>query len=425
VGTGNGAIRVPGPARLFPSFFMGGFECSTHVDRSRRRQDFVALTQHDRFYREDYERARSVGLRVVREGLRWYLCERGGRYDFSSIAPMVEAAEDLGMWQINCLLHYGFPDDVDPLHPDFARRFAAFAGAYAAWRAARVDGPRWYCAANEPSMLAFAAGEAAWFAPFLAGQGGEFKAALVEAAVAATAAVRAVDPAARFVSIDPVGHRVPPRSRPEQAPDAARENAAQFEAWDMALGRRRPELGGRPDSIDLIGVNCYPDSQKELGTLRELALDDPRRRPFRDLLLDVWRRYHMPILVAETSARGAQRPAWLRYVVDECLAAMRMGVDLQGVCVFPLVDMREWKKGQIGPWGGLGLWDVREDAGTVLRMPNAPYLRALRDVQERVRVSGLVPAYPSRATATATARPMPLSPPVITAALPVNRPWPR
>jgi hypothetical protein len=32
---------------------------------------------------------------------------------------------------------------------------------------------------------------------------------------------------------------------------------------------------------------------------------------------------------------------------------------------------------------------------------------------------------PSRANSTATARPMPLSPPVITAALPVSRPEPR
>src|SRR5688500_18551834 len=145
---------------------MGGFEASTHIDRSQRRQDYVRLTQHDRFVREDYERVRSIGLRVVREDLRWYLCERDWRrdeYDFSSFAPFVDAARAAGVTQITCLMHYGFPDGADPLEPDFARRFAAFATAFARWRVRHVDGPRWYGAINELSLLAFAAGDSAWF----------------------------------------------------------------------------------------------------------------------------------------------------------------------------------------------------------------------------------------------------------------------
>ena len=55
-------------------------------------------------------------------------------------------------------------------------------------------------------------------------------------------------------------------------------------------------------------------------------------------------------MLAETSARGAERPAWLRYVTDEVLASLRLGVDVQGVCIFPVVDMREWKRSR----GGLG-----------------------------------------------------------------------
>src|SRR5438105_446761 len=63
------------PESLFQSFFMGGFECSTHRLHSGRRLDLIAATEHDRFALADYERLRSLGLRAAREGLRWHLVE--------------------------------------------------------------------------------------------------------------------------------------------------------------------------------------------------------------------------------------------------------------------------------------------------------------------------------------------------------------
>ena len=56
--------------RLFESFFMGGFECSTHRLPSGKRLDEVAATAHDRLAREDYLRLDQQGMRTAREGLR-------------------------------------------------------------------------------------------------------------------------------------------------------------------------------------------------------------------------------------------------------------------------------------------------------------------------------------------------------------------
>ena len=50
--------------RTFPSFFMGGFECSTHKLSAGKRLDLITSTQHDRFVREDYERLVEQGMRV-------------------------------------------------------------------------------------------------------------------------------------------------------------------------------------------------------------------------------------------------------------------------------------------------------------------------------------------------------------------------
>jgi beta-glucosidase/6-phospho-beta-glucosidase/beta-galactosidase len=391
-------MRRPREA-LFPSFFMGGFECSTHVDRSHRRQDYVQLMQHDRCVREDYERALTVGLRAVREGPRWYLCERswsttrGGTYDFSSFAPMLEAAQQLGLMQLTCLLHYGLPDGVDPLNPDFAPRFTEFCQAFAAWRSRQVDGPRWYAVVNELSLFAWAMGEAAWFAPFYKDKGEEIKEALVAASLRATDAVRAVDSEARFLSVDPAIHLVTPHGRDDLAKEVERQNRAQYQAWDMAMGRVKPELGGTERYVDVIGINCYQDSQKEIETDEQLAIDDPRRRPFREVLCEIWERYQRPIILAETSARGEERPVWLRYVVDECLAALERGVDLQGICLYPVIDMREWVGGNVGPWGHLGLWELEERGERLERVACQPYLAALAEAQAKMEASGLLPRY--------------------------------
>ncbi|HEX2185628.1 MAG TPA: beta-glucosidase, partial [Chloroflexota bacterium] len=60
------------PTHLFPSFFLAGFECSTHVNRRGERQDLTRLTQHDRFLDDDYARVRALGIRAIREGVPWY-----------------------------------------------------------------------------------------------------------------------------------------------------------------------------------------------------------------------------------------------------------------------------------------------------------------------------------------------------------------
>src|SRR5947199_885656 len=78
---------------VFNGFFAAGFECSTHRLRSGRRLDLIAATQHDRFAQLDYARLQRQGIRLAREGVRWHLVEATpGRYDFSSVLPIMRAA---------------------------------------------------------------------------------------------------------------------------------------------------------------------------------------------------------------------------------------------------------------------------------------------------------------------------------------------
>src|SRR5688572_22287922 len=74
----------------FKSFFMGGFECSTHRDARGRRLDLIASTRHDEFAEADYTRLLDRNIRTCRDGLRWHLIEKEPfRYDFSSLESQV------------------------------------------------------------------------------------------------------------------------------------------------------------------------------------------------------------------------------------------------------------------------------------------------------------------------------------------------
>ncbi|MDD5349572.1 MAG: hypothetical protein PHQ12_05115, partial [Chthoniobacteraceae bacterium] len=189
-------MRTPHP--LFRSFFLGGFECSSHCLANGRRLDMLAATRHDRFAEADYRLLEGHGMAVARDALRWHLIEsRPGRYNWASFLPMLRAARETGTRVIWDLFHYGYPDGLDLFSQEFVDRFAAFVGEFA--RLAREEGEEepWVSPVNEISFFSWAAGDAGVMNPFCRGRGGEIKRQLVRASVAAIQALREAAPQAR------------------------------------------------------------------------------------------------------------------------------------------------------------------------------------------------------------------------------------
>ena len=223
---------------VFQSFFMGGFECSTHRLRSGRRLDVIAGSRHDRFVAQDYRRLLASGLRTARDGVRWHLVEQeAGRYDFASVVPMLRAADEAGLEVIWDVLHYGWPDGLDIFGDEFVPRFAAFAGAFAAVARREARGPLWAVPVNEISFFAWAGGDVGIFNPFATGRGDELKVQLVRAALAAIAAMRAAHPDVRIVHTEPMINVV---SHPDRAAGRRPRRGA------PAGAVRRPRHAGRP-----------------------------------------------------------------------------------------------------------------------------------------------------------------------------------
>ena len=134
---------------------------------------------------DDYARLKSVGIRTVRDAVRWHLIERDGTFDFSSLAPMVVAAERHGMQVMWTLLHYGVPDDVDIFSVEFPNGFARFSAEVAGVHSEPLETA---ARSTRPSTrFPFSRGRPEKWdgsAPFAKGRGAELKRQLVKAAIA-------------------------------------------------------------------------------------------------------------------------------------------------------------------------------------------------------------------------------------------------
>ena len=384
---------------LFRSFWMGGFESATHINRLGVRVDMIADTQHDAQAAGDYALLGGLGIRAARDATRWHLIEQPrGQYDFASLTPLVDAARANGVQVIWNLCHYGWPDDVDVFSPTFPDRFARYCAAVARFFAAQSDEIPWYTPINETSFLAWAGGDVAYMNPLVTRSGSRLKRQLVRAIIAAMEAIWAVDPRARFAHIEPLIHVVPPRNRPELATKAATAmREGQFEVWDMLAGHDTPALGGHPRYLDVVGVNFYHDNQWEFAGER---IDywaeprDPRYMPLHRLLAEVWQRYHRPLFIAETGHYQERRARWLRDITDETVRAIQNGVPVGGVCLYPLINRRDWQNYDHLHESGLFDLDFAPD-GTASRVLNADYAAQLRRSQATLSPTAetLVPLY--------------------------------
>ncbi len=365
---------------MFNTFFLAGFEGTTGYNKNRQWIDEVVATQHDRFVQDDYARLRAIGIGAVRESVRWPLVDRRGRYDFSSLNPVIQAAREHEIEVLYDLFHFGYPDDLDLFSNTFSSRFADYSYAVARYVAANTSGVCYFAPVNEPSFLAWAAGEAGLFAPHLCGRGWELKVRLIEAAIQGINAIWSASSATRIVNIDPICRIVTRSLKDEAHAEVEAFNSAVFQGWDMLSGRLNPELGGSPKHLGIIGANYYWTNQWEVGNSGSPLLDDDERRwPLNKLLTSVWRRYGAEMLLTETAHIGERRGDWIRELATEVEDLITQGVPINGVCLYPIIGMHDWHSTE--EWPRMGLWDLVRKGDRLDRVPVVEALQAFREAR--------------------------------------------
>jgi beta-glucosidase/6-phospho-beta-glucosidase/beta-galactosidase len=325
----------------FDSFFMAGFECSSHRRRDGVRLDLIRATGHDRHVLRDYRLCADVGFRSIRDGLRWHLIEKApGKYDWSSWMPALESAEQVGIQVIWDLFHYGSPDHVDQGADDFPQRFRDFALAAIEVQQSISNRPPLVCPLNEINFISWAV-EVEYFPRVGPGQVGWFKRQLVRTATMAARAIRERWPQATLTWAEPLIHVAPHDHRRPTVRAAEQNRQGMFEAYDWITGRAEPELGGDPSFVDLVGLNFYPHNQWYWKG-PTIPMGHHEYRPLADMLIEMAERYGKPVFLSETGAEGSGKPSWLHYVCNEVRDAMNRGADIRGICWYPITAYPGW-----------------------------------------------------------------------------------
>lgn len=363
---------------LFNTFFVGGFECADHVNRSGERINLLKETQHDvRFY-EDYQALAAIGIKTVREGICWSNVEKSpGIFDFSEVLNRIKGAEKLGIQIIWDLIHFGYPDGIFPTHPLFCQRFEQLCGAFSLFHKENSKQELFVVPINEISFLSWHSGEVRGTVPFAVNSGWDIKYHLCKAAILGIKMLKRTNPDCHIILVEPLVEI----HASEQQRDVHELNENQFQAMDIIAGRICPELGGAEDYLEILGFNYYWNCQWQANAE---PLDWPdteqKRKPFSDMLQKAYERYKKPIFISETGHFGAGRAQWLDEITAECLIAQKKGVDLRGLCIYPVTDRPDWDS--LANYCQCGIWDLDENSN---RIPHQQYIDAVLQAQIAIK----------------------------------------
>lgn len=354
----------------FASFWLAGYECSDQLNAFGNRVDLMKTTGHLQLLSNDYSLLKEFNIRTVREGIRWSQVEKSAyNYDWTIVDQMLAVGSEHGIQQVWDLCHFGYPDDLTPLHPMFARRFAQMCKAFVThFKNMQPESTLVVTPINEVSFISWLGGDARGTTPYCWNNGWEVKYALMRAYIEAVYAMRSVDPTVKILSTEPLVNIVPQDSGDRSQVEAANKiNEDQFQAIDILTGKICPELGGSPSLLDIQGLNFYYNNQWINGTSNFLPWfndgNDPRWLPLSDLLIKAYQRYNKPVILSETSHCGEHRPNWIEYIRNESLKVLDSGIPYWGICLYPIIDRPDWD--HLDKWHDAGLWnlDVQDNEG--------------------------------------------------------------
>lgn len=369
-------LGAPAPALEL----WGGHECTVNRVGDRYFDQTVRSGHHSRI--EDLARFAEIGFKALRYPVLWERVapHRPDERDWAWTDERLAEIRRLGMRPIAGLVHHGSgPRYTHLLDPAFALGLAEHARA-AAERYPWIEA---WTPVNEPLTTArFSALYGHWY-PHARDEGAFYAALLnqIDGVRLAMREIRAVNPAAKLVQTEDLGHTF---ATPPLAYQAAFDNARRWLAWDLLVGavdRHHPlwariaahGLGDRLRAIldapcppDVIGANYYLSSERLLddrieryprnrqgGNGRDAYADveavravAPSPMGLERLLEETWRRYGLPIAVTE-SHNGCTREEQMRWLNEAWTTAVALrgrGVPVQAVTAWSLLGAYDWNR---------------------------------------------------------------------------------
>ncbi|MFC3158394.1 hypothetical protein ACFOEQ_07570 [Chryseobacterium arachidis] len=160
------------------------------------------------------------------------------------------------IWDI---CHFGFPDDLTPLHPMFARRFSHLCRAFVIkYRSLVPEGELIITPINEVSFLSWLGGEVRGTSPYCVDQGWEVKYMLMKAYIEGIEMMKEIDPTVKIMTTEPlINITTQDPSNPILVLEANEKHQEQFQVLEILTGKLCPELRGKPEYLDILGINLF------------------------------------------------------------------------------------------------------------------------------------------------------------------------
>ncbi len=422
----SGRGGAPSRSHAPPLELWGGHECTVNRVGDRWFDQTVRTGHEHRL--DDLDRFSSLGVTTLRYPVLWERVSPAAPEvrDWSWTDARLGRMRELGIAPIAGLVHHGAgPAYTHLLDGGFAPGLASHARAVAE-RYPWIDS---YTPVNEPLTTARFSGQYGHWHPHGRDETAFLHALVneIEATRAAMKAIREVNPRARLVQTDDIGHAFATDPLLHQS---AYENERRWITFDLLCGRVTPDhvmwrffhANGLADRVaglvddpcppDVMGLNYYLSSERFLdhrldlypahlhgGNGRDRYVDIEAVRAvlpgvmgLERLLLLAHERYGLPLAVTEAH-NGCTRDEQMRWLFEQweaCEAARAQGVDVRALTAWSLLGAVDWNSlltrdaGHYEP----GVWDVRGDG--------PPRETALADVCRRLS-GGVADARPPAA----------------------------
>jgi len=353
-----------------PFLWATGIE-DTFIPQARpglRALDEYELTQHYKRWKQDFDLVETTGVKYLRWGIPWYRVQPApNEWDWTWIDQALDYLVNVkGITPILDLMHYGTPLWLDNnfINASYPERVADYAAAVVARYKSLV---RYYTPLNEPMVNAEFCGSKAEWPPYLSGDDGYVKMtlALAKGIVLTTQAIKAEQPDSITVQVEAFWHTLTKDNGLQEHAD--HNNARQYLCFDLTTGHidhnyvlvnylcshgmTSNDLDWFHDhavTFDFFGVNFYPWSYVELkrapdGSIRHLT-GDPSGDKIGIVIREAYQRYHMPLLITETSAKRDihGRAQWMDETLDTVRALRTESIPIVGYTWFPLFTMIDW-----------------------------------------------------------------------------------
>jgi len=360
--------------------FATGIECSYPTvagPHGNRRVDEMEKCGHYRYWKEDLECVRELGIRYLRYGPPYYRIHRAAdEYDWSWPDMVLPEMQRRGIIPIIDLCHFGVPDWLgDFQNPDFPAQFARYSRAFAE----RYPWVRFYTPVNEMYVAAQFSAFYGWWNERLKSHQAFVTALkhIVRANVESMLAIIEVCPEAQFIQSE--SSEYTHASRPDLMDEAELLNERRFLSLDLNYAHRVSsgmyeyllDNGMTPDEYDFFmsyGLREYCIMGNDYYVTNEHLLVDENRTEMAGevfgyyvITRDYYKRYNLPVMHTETNKHEPDAERWLWKTWANIQRLRHDGVPVCGMTWYSLTDQMDWDttlredNGRVDP---LGLYDL-------------------------------------------------------------------